>query len=34
MLISHPCKFQQKKRSMVIAAGYQFVFILCMIGEE
>ena len=22
MLIAHPCKFQQKKRSMVIAAGY------------
>ena len=27
MLIAHPCKFK-KKRPMVIAEGYQFVFIL------
>ena len=38
MLIAHPCKFQQKKRSMVIAEEYSSTicvyFMKCMIGEE
>ena len=37
MLIAHPCKFQQKKRSMVIAEEYSSTisvyFMKCMIGE-